>query len=171
VEGFSHGTDAISAAGMAGSLADLFSIYNCPATNITAANAIANIALANWGTSFILCFHRNTTDQTGFRESRTLVRRIKFRGVTPLKCRSCRTPPYSPPVHMIKANRNARDYALCLGASGRGEVKAAVRKIRRSYPVHYIQSIGVRRYSHRGNPFCQKQRNDQADAAKDNNGF
>jgi hypothetical protein len=36
------------------SLAD-FSIYNCPATNITAANAIANIAPANWGTSFILC--------------------------------------------------------------------------------------------------------------------
>jgi hypothetical protein len=28
-------------------------MYRCPATNITAANAIANIALANWGTSFI----------------------------------------------------------------------------------------------------------------------
>jgi hypothetical protein len=32
-------------------------MYNCPATNITAANAIANIAPANCGTSFILCFH------------------------------------------------------------------------------------------------------------------
>jgi hypothetical protein len=32
-------------------------MYNCPATNITAANAIANIALANCETSFILCFH------------------------------------------------------------------------------------------------------------------
>jgi hypothetical protein len=53
----SHGTDAVSAAGTAVSLADLFSIYNCPVTNITAANAIANIALANCGTSFILCFH------------------------------------------------------------------------------------------------------------------
>jgi hypothetical protein len=31
--------DAISAAGAAGSLADLFSINNCPATSITAANA------------------------------------------------------------------------------------------------------------------------------------
>jgi hypothetical protein len=48
------GTDAISAVGADGSLADLFSINNWPATNITAANAIANIAVANWGTSFIL---------------------------------------------------------------------------------------------------------------------
>jgi hypothetical protein len=40
------------------SLADLFSIYNCPATNITAANAIANIALANCETSFILLLSR-----------------------------------------------------------------------------------------------------------------
>jgi hypothetical protein len=56
----SHGTDAISAAGAAGNLADLFSIYNCPATNITPANVIANIALAKCGTSFILCLHRNT---------------------------------------------------------------------------------------------------------------
>jgi hypothetical protein len=31
-------------------------MYNC-ATNIAAANAIANIAPANCGTSFILCFH------------------------------------------------------------------------------------------------------------------
>jgi hypothetical protein len=37
----------------AGGLADLFSKYNSPATNITAANAIANIALTNSGTSFI----------------------------------------------------------------------------------------------------------------------
>jgi hypothetical protein len=29
-------------------------MYNCPATNITAANVIANIALANCGTWFIL---------------------------------------------------------------------------------------------------------------------
>jgi hypothetical protein len=36
-----------------GSLAELFSMYNCPATNITAANTIANIALTNSGTSFI----------------------------------------------------------------------------------------------------------------------
>src|ERR1700686_1843459 len=50
-ERLSHGTDAISAAGTTAlSLAD-FSIYNCPATNIAAANAIANIAPANWGTS------------------------------------------------------------------------------------------------------------------------
>jgi hypothetical protein len=35
-------------------LSDLFSIYNCPATKITAANVIANIALANCGTSFIV---------------------------------------------------------------------------------------------------------------------
>jgi hypothetical protein len=49
----SGGTDAISAAVTAGGLADLFSIYNCPATNITAANAIANIALTNSGASFI----------------------------------------------------------------------------------------------------------------------
>ena len=31
-ERLSHGTDAISAAGTAGSLADLFSIYNCDTT-------------------------------------------------------------------------------------------------------------------------------------------
>jgi hypothetical protein len=39
---------------MAVSRSGLLWIYNCPATNITAANAIANIALANWLTSFIL---------------------------------------------------------------------------------------------------------------------
>jgi hypothetical protein len=53
-EDLPHGTDAISAAGAAGSLADLFSINNCPATNITAANAIAKIAVANWLTSFMV---------------------------------------------------------------------------------------------------------------------
>jgi hypothetical protein len=53
-EGLSHGTDAISAAGAAGSLADLFSINNCPATSITPANAVANNAVASWWTSFIL---------------------------------------------------------------------------------------------------------------------
>jgi len=54
-EDLPHGTDAISAAGAAGSLADLFSINNCPATNITAAaNAIANIAVANSWISFMV---------------------------------------------------------------------------------------------------------------------
>jgi hypothetical protein len=43
---------------MAVSRFDLLWIYNCPAANITAANAIVNIALANWLTSFILP-HRN----------------------------------------------------------------------------------------------------------------
>jgi hypothetical protein len=33
--------------GMAGILVDLFSIYKCPTTNITAANTIVNRALAN----------------------------------------------------------------------------------------------------------------------------
>jgi hypothetical protein len=67
------GTDAISAVGADGSLADLFLINNCPATNITAANTIANIAVASWWTSFI-CVpgYQNTAD-------RTLVRGIKFR--------------------------------------------------------------------------------------------
>jgi hypothetical protein len=32
---------------------DLFSIYSCPTTNITAANTIASIAVANWVNSFI----------------------------------------------------------------------------------------------------------------------
>jgi hypothetical protein len=45
--GFLLSPDAIGAAGAEGSPADLFSINNCPATNITAANAIANIAVAN----------------------------------------------------------------------------------------------------------------------------
>jgi hypothetical protein len=44
-QGLSDGADAISEAGTAGSLADRFSIYSCPATNITVANAIANMAL------------------------------------------------------------------------------------------------------------------------------
>src|SRR6266849_5321702 len=34
--------------GMAVSRSGLLWIYNCPATNITPANATANIALANW---------------------------------------------------------------------------------------------------------------------------
>jgi hypothetical protein len=50
------GTDAVSAAGTAISLVDLFSIYNCPATSITAAKATANIAPANCGTSFIILY-------------------------------------------------------------------------------------------------------------------
>ena len=72
-KGLSPGTDAVSAVGAAGSLADLCSINNCPATNITAANAIANIAVASWWTSFICApGYQNTAD-------RTLVRGIKFR--------------------------------------------------------------------------------------------
>ena len=37
----------------AGTLADAFLIWSCPATNITAANTITNIALANWEPSLI----------------------------------------------------------------------------------------------------------------------
>ena len=75
-KGASSGTDAVSAAGAAGSLADLFSINNCSATSITAANTIANIAVANWGTSFILYFAFAETPQI-----KTLVRRISWRGI------------------------------------------------------------------------------------------
>jgi hypothetical protein len=53
-------------------------IYNCPATNIAAAKAIANIALANWLTSFIPP-HRNRLIRP---VQRTLVRHIKFLVVT-----------------------------------------------------------------------------------------
>jgi hypothetical protein len=53
-------------------------IYNCPATNITAAKAIANIALANWLISFIPP-HRNRLIRP---VHRTLVRHIKFLVVT-----------------------------------------------------------------------------------------
>jgi hypothetical protein len=42
---------------MTGILVDLFSIYKCPTTNITAANTIVNRALANWCTSFIPLHH------------------------------------------------------------------------------------------------------------------
>ena len=62
-EGLSHGTDAISAAGADGSLADLFSLNNCPATNITPANAIANIAVANWGLRSFCARYQNTIHQ------------------------------------------------------------------------------------------------------------
>jgi len=43
-----------------------------------------------------------------------------------LKCRSCRKGRYAPPVHLIKLDRDARDHALRLGASGRGEVSPPV---------------------------------------------
>jgi hypothetical protein len=60
------------------SLADLFSIYNCPATNITAANAIANIALANCGTSFILCFRRMSEADVGPQSADTIKLNFRF---------------------------------------------------------------------------------------------
>jgi hypothetical protein len=50
------GKDAICTAGTIGILIDLLSrlsVYNCPATNITAANTTTSIALANWETSLI----------------------------------------------------------------------------------------------------------------------
>lgn len=52
-----RGMEAICTAGAVGILTDLFSLlsmYNCPATNITAANTITTIALANCVTSLIL---------------------------------------------------------------------------------------------------------------------
>ena len=52
-----RGIEAICTAGVVGILTDLFSLlsmYNCPATNITAANTITTIALANCVTSLIL---------------------------------------------------------------------------------------------------------------------
>jgi hypothetical protein len=39
--------------GRVGILVDLFSMYRCPTTTITAANIIANRALANWWTLFL----------------------------------------------------------------------------------------------------------------------
>jgi hypothetical protein len=51
-----RGKEAICTADTVGILTDLFSllsIYNCPATNITAANKITNIALATCETSLI----------------------------------------------------------------------------------------------------------------------
>jgi hypothetical protein len=49
---------------MAVTRSDLLWIYSSPATNIMPANAIANIALANWLTSFI--YLTETTDQAVF---------------------------------------------------------------------------------------------------------
>src|SRR5258708_3427586 len=52
-----RGIEAICTAGAVGNLTGLFSLlsmYNCPAINITAANTITNIALANCVTSLIL---------------------------------------------------------------------------------------------------------------------
>ena len=52
-----RGIEAICTAGAVGILSDLLSLlsmYNCPASNITAANAITNIALASCVTSLIL---------------------------------------------------------------------------------------------------------------------
>jgi hypothetical protein len=47
-------------------------------------------------------------------------------GDAALKRRSCRKGRYAPPVHLIKLDRDARDHALRLGASGRGEVSPPV---------------------------------------------
>jgi hypothetical protein len=63
-------------AGIAGILVDLFSIYKCPTTNITAANTIVNSALANWWTSFI----RPHGFKTRVRVKRTSFRPNRFRG-------------------------------------------------------------------------------------------
>ena len=52
-----RGIEAICTAGVVRILTDLFSLlsmYNCPATNITAANTITTIALANCVTSLML---------------------------------------------------------------------------------------------------------------------
>jgi uncharacterized membrane protein HdeD (DUF308 family) len=51
-----RGKEAICTAGVVGILTGLFSLlsmYNCPATSITAVNTITNIALASCVTSFI----------------------------------------------------------------------------------------------------------------------
>jgi hypothetical protein len=53
-EGLSHGTDAISAAGADGSLADLFSINNCPATKHHARECYRQHCGGQLGASFIL---------------------------------------------------------------------------------------------------------------------
>src|SRR5713101_4545995 len=75
-----RGKAAICTAGTVGILTDLFSLlsmYNCPATNITVANTITNIALANCETLLILLhqislIHRHS-------RMRTLDPRIEFR--------------------------------------------------------------------------------------------
>jgi len=57
-----RGKAAICTAGTVGILSDLFSLlsmYNCPATNITVANTVTNIALANCETPLIL-FHQGS---------------------------------------------------------------------------------------------------------------
>jgi hypothetical protein len=61
---------------MAGILVDLFSIYKCPTTNITAANTIVNSALADWWPSFI----RPHEFKTRVRVKRTSFRPNRFRG-------------------------------------------------------------------------------------------
>ena len=43
----------LNGAGTSGLFVDRYSMNNCPATSITAANTIASIALASWGTSFM----------------------------------------------------------------------------------------------------------------------
>jgi hypothetical protein len=58
---------------MVGSLIDLFSIYKCPTTNIKAANAVVNRALANWWT-WIIFPHPIKRFYVG----RTLFRSIEF---------------------------------------------------------------------------------------------
>jgi hypothetical protein len=49
-----------------------------------------------------------------------------------LKCRSCRSPRYSPPGHMIKAYRRAADGAVRVGSSGEGTVKEVLRPLANS---------------------------------------
>jgi hypothetical protein len=46
-------TGSACAASRRENFVDLFSIYSCPTANITAANTIASIAVANWVNSFI----------------------------------------------------------------------------------------------------------------------
>jgi hypothetical protein len=65
-----RGKAALCTAGTVGILIDLFSllsVYNCPATSITAANIITNIALANCVTSLIPV-HQISLIKAGIRE-------------------------------------------------------------------------------------------------------
>jgi hypothetical protein len=64
------GKEAICTVGTVGTLADLsslLSMYNWPATNITAANTITNVALASCVTSLIL-LHQMSPIQAGIRQ-------------------------------------------------------------------------------------------------------
>src|SRR6266404_7397464 len=77
-----RGIEAICTAGAVGILTDLFSLlsmYNCPATNITAANTITTIALANCVTSLILLHQYRRCTPVSPR--RTLDPGIEFHGL------------------------------------------------------------------------------------------